>query len=126
MDCARKLGITLAVFAMTAGISMWAQEKPTVVKGYVLDSACAFVKDLKKPVSRECALRCAKGGSQLVILADDGTIYWPISDSLPATGQNQRLMEFAGQKVTAKGKMFEKGGSRAIVIEHIEAAPAGK
>jgi hypothetical protein len=126
MDRARKFGIALVVLAIAAGISIRAQEKPTVVKGYVLDSSCAFVKDLKKPVSRECALQCAKAGSQLVILADDGTIYWPISDSLPATGQNQRLMEFAGQKVTAKGKMFEKGGSRAIVIEHIEAAPAPK
>lgn len=30
--------------------------KPTTVKGYVLDSACAFTKGLKKPISKECAV----------------------------------------------------------------------
>ena len=118
--------IVLAIYVTMAATSVWAQPEPTVVKGYVLDSACAFTKNLKKPISSECALACAKAGSPLVILADDGTIYWPISDLMPATGQNQRLMEFAGRKVTAKGKVFERGGSRAIVIEHIEAAPASR
>ena len=46
-----------------------AEGKPATVKGYVFDSACAFVKNLKKPVSPECALACAKAGSPLVILA---------------------------------------------------------
>jgi hypothetical protein len=43
--------------------------KPISVKGYVLDSACAFTKNLKKPISAECAVACAKAGSPLVILA---------------------------------------------------------
>ena len=81
-----------------------------------------LIKNLKKPVSSDCAVACAKGGSPLVILADDGTVYWPISNTMPATGQNQRLMKFAGQSVTANGKVFEKGGSKAIVIEKIEPA----
>ena len=96
------------------------------MKGYVLDSACAFTKNLKKPVSRDCALACAKAGSPLVILADDGTIYWPISDTTPATGQNERLLKFAGTRATVSGKAFERGGSRALVIEKIEPEPAKK
>ena len=103
-----------------------AEEPAATVKGYVLDSACAFIKNLDKPVSKDCALACAKAGSSLVILADNGTIYWPISSSMPATGQNSRLMKFAGERITASGKVFERGGSRAIVIEKIEAAPASK
>src|SRR5438874_1729582 len=50
--------------------------KSATVKGYVLDSACAFTKGLKKPVSGECAVACAKAGSPLVILSSAGTIYW--------------------------------------------------
>ena len=115
-----------AIFVTVVVGSALAQGKAATVKGYVLDSACAFIKNLKKPVSTECALACARAGSPLVILADDGTIYWPISDSMPATGQNQRLMKFAGQRVIASGKVFEKGGSRALVIEKIEAEAAGK
>jgi hypothetical protein len=119
-------GTVLAVLTIAAGTAIWAQQAPTVVKGYVLDSACAFVKNLKKPISRKCALSCAKAGSPLVILAEDGTIYWPISDATPATGQNQRLLQFAGRKVTASGKLFERGGSHALVIEKIDATPAAK
>lgn len=99
-----------------------AKSTDATVKGYVLDSACAFTKGLDKPISSQCAVACAKAGSPLVILADDGTIYWPIADTTPSSGQNDKLMPFAGQKVTASGKVYERSGSRAIVIEKIAAA----
>lgn len=118
--------ILTVILAIVAQGSLQSQDKASTIKGYVLDSACAFIKNLKKPVSADCAVACAKGGSPLVILADDGTIYWPISNAMPAIGQNQRLMKFAGQSVTASGRVFEKGGSKALVIEKIEAAAAGK
>ncbi len=119
-------GLLAAILVTVALGSARAQGKAATVKGYVLDSACAFKKNLTKPVSRECALACAKGGSPLVILADNGTIYWPISDSMPAAGQNQRLKKFAGERVTARGRVFEKGGSQALIIEKIEVEAAGK
>jgi len=111
------LAFVFAVAALAAGYDTG---KPITVKGYVLDSACAFTKGLKKPISRECATACAKAGSPLVILTDDGTIYWPIVDTTPASGQNERLLPFAGQKVTATGKVFQRGGSSALVIEKVE------
>ena len=99
--------------------------KTATVKGYVLDSACAFTKSLKKPVSSECAIACAKNGSPLVILSPAGTIYWPIAYTTPSSSQNDKLLPFAGQKVTVTGKVFQRGGSTAIVISKIEAqAPA--
>jgi len=100
--------------------------KVVTIKGYVLDSACAFTKGLKKPISSQCATACAKAGSPLVILADDGTIYWPIADTTPSSGQNEKLLPFAGQKVTASGKIFQRGGSSALVIEKIEAQSGQK
>jgi hypothetical protein len=114
---------SLLAVALVAGVLAWSNDtgKSTTVKGYVLDSACAFTKGLKKPISAECATACAKAGSPLVILTDSGTIYWPIADTTPSSGQNERLLPFAGQKVTASGKVFERGGSTAIVIEKIEA-----
>ena len=111
-----------ALALLVAAMCLRAAETPTVtVKGYVLDSACAFTKGLSKPISRQCAISCAKAGSQLVILADDGTIYWPIADTTPSSGQNPKLLPFAGDKVTASGKVYERGSSKAIVIENIEA-----
>jgi hypothetical protein len=116
-----------SVVLFAAAICVSAADTPTVtVKGYVLDSACAFTKGLSKPISRQCAISCASAGSQLVILADDGTIYWPIADTTPSSGQNPKLLPFAGDKVTASGKVYERGGSKAIVIEKIEAQATSK
>jgi hypothetical protein len=113
--------LTLALVLMVAVVATgYDAGKPITVKGYVLDSACAFTKGLKQPISKDCAIACAKAGSPLVILTNDGTIYWPIADTTPSSGQNEKLMPFAGQKVTATGKVFQRGGSSAIVIEKIE------
>jgi hypothetical protein len=121
---AKAVAVTILVCA--SGVLLHGQQKSVSVEGYVLDSACAFTKNLEKPISRECALTCAKAGSQLVILSDDGSIYWPIAETTPATGQNARLLEFAGGRVTAKGKLYDRGGSHALVIEQIAAAPPKK
>ena len=71
-------------------------------------------------------MACAKAGSPLVILTNDGTIYWPIADTTPSSGQNEKLLPFAGQKVVATGKVYQRGGSSALVIEKIEAQAGQK
>jgi hypothetical protein len=111
----------LPALLAVAGYAGAADQTPVTVKGYVLDSACAFTKGLEKPISKQCATSCAKAGSALVILAEDGSIYWPIADTTPSSGQNAKLLPFAGEKVTASGRVFERGGSKAIVIAKIEA-----
>lgn len=118
----RKLSTFFLAFLLVAACLATASDggKLTTVKGYVLDSACAFTKGLKKPISGECATACAKAGSPLVILTDNGTIYWPIADTTPSSGQNDKLLPFAGKMVGATGKVLERGGSSALVIEKIE------
>jgi hypothetical protein len=111
------------ITGLIVGTVAWSADssKSATVKGYVLDSACAFTKGLKKPISTECAIACAKAGSPLVILSDSGTIYWPIADTTPSSGQNDKLLPYAGQRISASGKVFERGGSTAIVIDKVEA-----
>ena len=116
-----------ALLVMT--VVVWAatpKSSEATIKGYVLDSACAFTKNLEKPISPQCATACAKAGSPLVILTKEGVVYWPISDATPSTGQNEKLLPFAGEMVAASGKVFERGGSKAIVVEKIEALSASK
>jgi hypothetical protein len=36
---------------------------------------------------------------------------------MPAEGQNERLLPFAGKRVTVTGKVYKQGGSDAIVID---------
>ena len=110
------LALAVAVFATEEAA------KSVTLKGYVLDSACAFTKGLTKPISAECATACAKAGSPLVILTPAGAIYWPIADTTPSSSQNDKLLPFAGKNVTVTGKTFSRGGSKAIVISKIEEA----
>jgi hypothetical protein len=116
-------GAILVILLCVAAVAVGASGGKSVnVTGYVLDSACAFTKGLDKPISADCARTCAKAGSPLVILSKDGTIYWPIADSTPSSGQNEKLLPFAGQKVNASGKLFQRGGSSALVIDTLEIA----
>jgi hypothetical protein len=117
--------ITICVFASLLAMGSDAGKSVTV-SGYVLDSACAFTKGLQRPISAQCAQACAKAGSPLVILSDNGTIYWPIADTTPSSSQNDKLMPFAGQRVTASGKTVARGGSTAIVMDKIGAESAAK
>jgi len=89
------------------------------VSGWVIDSACAYTKGLDKPIGVACAKACAKSGSPLVILRDDGTIFLPIDGGTPASSQNSKLMPFAGERVTVVGRDYVRNGSHGIVIEEI-------
>jgi hypothetical protein len=112
----------LLLCAAAAALPAAGAGSPTTVTGWVLDSACAYTKALAKPISSECAIKCAKQGSPLVILTDDGSIYLPVADTMPAKGQNARLLPFAGKRVTVTGNAYERSGSHAIVIEKIDPA----
>lgn len=120
MNFRNLLGLTMPLLLVASVLATEEAAKTVTVKGYVLDSACAFTKGLKKPISAECATACAKAGSPLVILSHTGTIYWPIANTTPSSGQNDKLLPFAGQNVTVSGKVFQRGGSAAIVISKIE------
>ena len=117
---AGRLSIACLLLVAALAAATDTAKQPVSVKGYVLDSACAFTKNLKKPISVECAVACAKAGSPLVILSDDGIVYWPIADATPASGQNERLLPFAGHRIAASGQVFRRGCSNALVIEKIE------
>jgi hypothetical protein len=107
--------------AMTISLIAVAEEPGSTVKvtGWVIDSACAYTKGLSKPIGVACAKACAKKGSPLVILQDDGTIYLPIDSNTPSTSQNTRLLPYAGEHVTITGKDYARNGSHGLVIDTI-------
>jgi hypothetical protein len=71
-------------------------------------------------LSLKCVRECVRGGSPLVILTNDGQLYFPISDKMPDTDQRQELMPFVGKYVRASGTVFERTGTHAIVITEIK------
>jgi hypothetical protein len=110
------------VFLLACGVAhpaKAAQASDVTVSGWVLDSACAYTKGLDKPIGVACAKECAKNGSPLVILRDDGTIFLPIDEKTPSSSQNPKLLPFAGERVTVVGKDYVRNGSHGLVIEKI-------
>jgi type 1 fimbria pilin len=117
-DARRKL--LVATFIALSSFAMAADSGSNItVSGWVIDSACAYTKGLDKPIGPACAKACARNGSPLVILRDDGTIFLPIDDKTPSSSQNSRLMSFAGERVTVTGKDYVRNGSHGLVIDKI-------
>jgi hypothetical protein len=98
---------------------------PATVQGLVRD--IAFPIQNKKATSidfnLECALQCARQGSPLIILADDGTIYIPISESMPDLSQRERLMPLVGKRARVTGTLYDRAGTHAIAIKQIQEVP---
>jgi hypothetical protein len=96
--------------------------KEATVTGTVVDVSCKFGQGLTGAEHRMCAQVCAGKGIPLAILGDDGQLYLPTSPNMPGDGQNDRLKEFAEQKVTVSGKVFDAAGAHAIQIASVKKA----
>ena len=95
--------------------------KRIVVRGLLRDIACPVQnhESTSRHFNRKCAEACAKAGSPLAILTDDGTMYMTISDSMPDSAQHQKLMPFVGKYVQATGTSYERNGLHTIAIKDI-------
>jgi hypothetical protein len=90
------------------------------VEGLVRDIACPLQnkKSTSTSYSKECITMCLKSGSPLGILTSDGSVYVPVTQSMPDMGQNA-LKPFVGEHVKATGKVFLRNGTHAIEISEI-------
>ena len=94
------------------------------IAGLVRDIACPLQnkKSTSTSYSKECITMCAKSGSPMGILTEDGTVYVPVTEAMPDTGQDA-LKPFVGEHVQATGKVFERNGGHAIEISEIHKLP---
>ena len=99
-----------------------AHASQATIEGLLRDIACPIqnLDSNATHLSMKCVLDCVKGGSPLAILTKDGDLYLPISDKMPDADQRQKLMPFVGKYVQASGTVFERNGTRAIVIAEIK------
>lgn len=89
------------------------------ITGTVIDVSCKFGHGLSGSDHRMCSQMCADKGVPLAILAEDGTLYVPVSAGMPGGSENGQLKAHAEHKVTVKGTVFDAGGAKAIRIASI-------
>lgn len=99
-----------------------AHESKATVEGLVRDIACPIqnLEATATDLSMKCLLACARKGSPLIILTKGGDLYVPISAKMPDEDQRSALMPFLGKYVQASGTVYERNGTRAIVISEIK------
>ena len=95
------------------------------VEGIVRDISCPMQnkKSTATQFDLECARQCARSGSPLIILTNDGTLYVPISGSTPDVSQRERLMPLVGKRVRVTGILYERAGTHAVAIKEIQPQP---
>ncbi len=84
----------------------------------VIDLSCKVAHNLSGADHRMCAQVCADRGVPLALFAN-GQVYVPVSMEMPGSTANAKLREFAEQRVQVKGKVIERAGIKAIVIEQV-------
>ena len=119
--------ILRALFLFMASVSLlWAIEKPddtptTSIVGYVRDSGCVHrFHEVVKPLPNGCLEACVRAGSPLVILSKNEEVFHPLSTEMPDVDVRAKLLPFAGKLVKVTGKVYDRGGSKAITVERIE------
>lgn len=100
-----------------------AEDAPTkTIEGYVRDSGCVHrFHEVVKPLPNGCLEACVRAGSPLVLLSKNEEVFHLISTEMPDVDMRAKLLPFAGKFVKVTGKVYDRGGSKAIAVEHIEA-----
>jgi hypothetical protein len=98
-----------------------ANRSEATIEGLLRDIACPIqnLDGNATHLSMKCVLGCVRAGSPLAILTKDGDLYLPISDKMPDYDQRQKLMPLVGKYVRVNGIVFERNGTRAIVITEV-------
>jgi hypothetical protein len=114
------------VFLFLASVGLLgAIEKPddpptTTIVGYVRDSGCVHrFHEVVKPLPNGCLEACVRAGSPLVILSKNEEVFHPVSAEMPDVDVRAKLLPFAGKLVKVTGKVYDRGGSKAITLERI-------
>ena len=97
------------------------QEAVTSIVGYLRDAGCVHrFHEVVKPLPNGRLEACVRAGSPLVLLTKTEQVYHPISSGIPDRDVRSELLPFVGKLVKITGHVYERGGSRAIAVEHIE------
>jgi hypothetical protein len=111
--------LALGATPLAAQIQM-AETVDVEFQAVVVDTSCKLVYNLiGEDIHRQCAQVCADNGIPLALLADDGTLYLPVTQAMPGEGANALLRPHAEHRVTVRGKKLTRDGVNAIIIESV-------
>ena len=96
------------------------------IAGEVIDPSCWVINGAKGEAHKECMVACAKAGQTLAILEKKTNKVYILAAERPGEDPNKSVLDYAGQPVLVKGKVYTRGGIMAIQIASIEPYSAAK
>jgi hypothetical protein len=93
---------------------------PRSIVGEVIDPACWIINGVSGKGHAECAASCAKAGQTLAILEKKTKKVYLLAASKPGEDPNKGIVDFIGQPVVVKGRVFARGGAIAIQVTSVE------
>ena len=99
---------------------------PKEIIGEVIDPACWIINGSAGKGHAECAAACAKAGQTLAILEKKTQKVYILAGESPGQDPNKGVIEYIGQPVLVKGRVFARGGALGIQVTSIEPYNIGK
>ena len=90
------------------------------IVGEVVDPGCWIVNGAKGASHKDCAIACAKAGQVLGILEQKTQKLYILATDKPGEDPNKVLIDYVGQIVSAKGRVYSRGGATGIKITSVE------
>ena len=90
------------------------------IVGEVVDPACWIVNGSKGAQHKECAIACAKAGQVLAIVETKSQKLYLVATDKPGEDPNKGLIDYVGQLVVVKGRVYTRGGASGIKVTSVE------
>ncbi len=90
------------------------------IVGEVVDPACWIVNGAKGASHKDCAIACAKAGQVLGIVESKTQKLYMVATDKPGEDPNKGLIDYVGQMVLVKGRVYTRGGATGIKVASVE------
>ncbi len=115
----RQTVLVLPLFVLVLGpLTARAQEEATI-QGEIVDLRCYMSRGRHGVAHKACAVTCAKNGSPIGVLTDEGALYLLLDDR-GTSDSYQFARRLAGERATVSGRTFNKQGVSSIVISSVK------
>lgn len=107
------IALVLLLFAFAAGAA-----DEVTLKGEIVDLHCYTSRGAHGEEHAGCSNACISRDVPAGFLAEDGTLYLLLNEK--STSVKEKIAGKAGKQVTAKGKVVERSGFKALQLASVE------
>lgn len=114
------IGSLLVAGLTVLSLSAFGQQKTATLKGEVLDMSCYMGHGAHGPGHKMCAQMCLNKGLPAGLMTSNGQVYLLVEDHDKSDAYKEAI-KHAAANVTITGKVSNKNGVQALVVENVKA-----